>query len=86
MQQAETADAGAQLAQDADVIEVGVRVNEIAWPQAARRELAGDFLDLVAAVDDDRLAARFVSEDRAVAGERSDRKVQRDYTVTPKSR
>ena len=56
------------------MIDVGVRVHQVARFQIMRLEPADDFIDAVAAVDYDRLAGRFIAGDRAVTSERPYRK------------
>ncbi len=87
MQQAFAADTFAQHAERADVIEMRMRVHEIFRTKLVLFEKARDPLDVVTAVDDDRFTRCFVTEDAAIAPERSDRKVQRDHGMSiPKSR
>ena len=86
VQQARAAAAFAQRAQRADVIEVRVRVKQVARPQAVPREPHRDCVDVVTAVDDDRFAAFRVAENRAVAREHADREGLDDHNSILKSR
>ena len=79
MQQTARARSFAQIAERADMVDVRVRVHEVGRANAESVEPSHDALDLVAAVDDDRLAARLVGDDRAVAAERSDREMFDDH-------
>ena len=73
MQERRAADALAQRSDRADVIDVGVRVDEVAGAQPVRLEPLRDLRNVIAAVDHDRLAAGGIAEHRAVAGEHPDR-------------
>ena len=79
MQQPGAAAALAQRPECADVIEVRVRVNEVARSQAVRVQAPRDRVDVVAAVDDDRFAARGIAEDRAVTRQHPDRERLDDH-------
>ena len=63
----------AQTSQVADMVDVRVRMNEKLGVPAATAQATDDFVDAIAAVDDDRVAAVLVDQNRAVAGERTDR-------------
>jgi hypothetical protein len=87
MQQAFAAGAILEVGERPDVIEVGVRVDEILRPHSERVEPRYDAVDFVAAVDDDRFARFGVRDDRAIALQLADRKVLDDYVIWhPKSR
>ena len=68
------------------MIDVRVRVYEIAGSNAECVEACGDRFRIVASVDDDRFAGGSVGEDRARSGQRSDGEVFDDQGIRhPKS-
>ena len=67
VQEARTAAALAQRPERTDMVEVRVRVQQVARPQRVGSEARGDSRDVVAAVDHDRLSAGRITENRAVA-------------------
>ncbi len=79
VQQARAAAASAKFAQRADVIDVRVRMNECRRLEPVDGKPFRDDVDVVAAVDHDRLAARFVPQDRARAAERADGEMFDDH-------
>ena len=79
MQEARAAAARAQFAERADVIDVRVGVDERRRPQTVRGQPLRDDIDVVPAVDHDRLAAGLVTQDRAGAFQGTDREVLDDH-------
>ena len=79
VQKARAAAPLAQRSERPDVIEVRVRVHEVARPQAVRVQTPRDRLDVVTAVDHDRFAAGRIAENRAVTREHSDRECLDDH-------
>ena len=86
VQQPRAAAALAQRPERADVVEVRVGVEQVARPQTVGVQASRDRVDVVAAVDHDRLAARGVAEHRAVTREHSDRERLDDHKSILKSR
>src|SRR5947209_19141399 len=86
MQQAGCARAFPQRSEIADVVDVRVRMHEVFRARVQASETLHYFRDAVSAVDDDRFIGLIVAEDRAVAGEWTDRKRFDDQSMRiPKS-
>ncbi len=61
------------------MIDVGVRHHNCRHAQSVLPDQAQDLADIVAGVDDHAFTARFVAENRAVAGQRADRQNLMDH-------